>query len=303
MDPNPTTPLVLLGAGASAPAGVPLATEMTNKMAERLSGVHRDALSVLVGGLQMMAGRDEAPLVAIDVEQVMSAARLLGDRSNAALAPFVGAWHPLIEALDRERLGLRTASAIRAASPNAPTFGTSPDFFQFGNVFGSPFNNSQGNSVEREIKDTREKIGRIVEAWARHSLLQPDGAVFRELSVILTSLLVEFAYISEPAKVEYLTPLVEGARNAPLTVATLNYDNSVELSAANRTVACNTMINDWRLSGELPNPVGALELLKLHGSIDWLWDQQFDPAGPLSRRSLYTITLNEEAVAEWRNEP
>jgi hypothetical protein len=52
--------VVLLGAGASAPACVPVAAEMTRRMADALNSpettaTHR-ALAVIVGGLQMGAG-------------------------------------------------------------------------------------------------------------------------------------------------------------------------------------------------------------------------------------------------------
>ena len=93
-------PLVLLGAGASAPAGVPTAVEMTRRMMEacRQDAQHDylRALSAIYGGLQMGLGQSEVPrLGGPDVEQVLNAASLLGDRFNLEFAPFVATWHPI----------------------------------------------------------------------------------------------------------------------------------------------------------------------------------------------------------------
>jgi hypothetical protein len=54
-----------------------------------------------------------------------------------------------------------------------------------------------------------------------------------------------------------------------LTVATLNYDNSIELLTNTKKVACSTGIENWSKSGSFGEIDNGVLLLKLHGSIDW----------------------------------
>jgi hypothetical protein len=99
--------IVLLGAGASQPAGVPTALEMTGRMLakfrdDRLQRLYLRTTKMIVGALQMAAGaRREEPNSNIDIEQVLSAAKLLGTRFDTELSPFVGGWHPFLEELER----------------------------------------------------------------------------------------------------------------------------------------------------------------------------------------------------------
>jgi hypothetical protein len=307
-------PLVLLGAGASQPAGVPVATEMTLMMAEKLPSRAQRAFTFIVGGLQQVARHGERALPAIDVEQVMSAARLLGNRSDAALFPFVGTWHPMVEMLDRELLAEISAAAIRRSASPANPFSLSLSYLAgAGNYLpGNPIYPTgnfadvagivMGSDGERAAQLVKEHLGAVIETWARQLLLQPDGAIFRELSSQLTSLLMSFAFVTDTAKVEYLAPLVERARAAPLTVVTLNYDNSIELCAQQHEVRCNDGLSHWREHAILPPaPEKGIELLKLHGSINWLWDVVYPR--PVSRRALTTTKLNETVVANLRAEP
>jgi hypothetical protein len=58
-DPVAPRRMVLLGAGASAPAGIPTAVEMTRKTAALLEDTTlRRAFNVVAGGIQMGAGWD-----------------------------------------------------------------------------------------------------------------------------------------------------------------------------------------------------------------------------------------------------
>lgn len=75
--------------------------------------------------------------------------------------------------------------------------------------------------------------------------------------------------LTNPEKVAYLNPLVRSAERRSLTVATLNYDLTVEMAAQAAGVACDTGIRDWANQWELSWPSSGIKLLKLHGSIDW----------------------------------
>ena len=84
------TTIVLLGAGASFPAGIPTAIAMTDRMLEMFGddALQRHYLSVarmIIGALQMSAGvRREESSANIDIERVLSAVKLLGTRLTAS---------------------------------------------------------------------------------------------------------------------------------------------------------------------------------------------------------------------------
>jgi hypothetical protein len=54
-----------------------------------------------------------------------------------------------------------------------------------------------------------------------------------------------------------------------VTVATLNYDLSVETAAQSAHIACDTGIESWLFNDHLDWRGDGVKLLKLHGSIDW----------------------------------
>lgn len=73
-------------------------------------------------------------------------------------------------------------------------------------------------------------------------------------------------------EVQYLLPLVRHGRGpGGLTVATLNYDRSVEIACETAKIGCSTGIERWIEKGDWPRPDRGVRLLKLHGSIDWAW--------------------------------
>jgi hypothetical protein len=96
--------MLLLGAGASREAGVPLAREMSQKILDSLSwsGHSSHVLRFVLGGLLFQAGVNGAnPLDSADVEELFSAVDLLAERRQLEIAPFIGTWHRTVESLDR----------------------------------------------------------------------------------------------------------------------------------------------------------------------------------------------------------
>lgn len=97
--------LLLLGAGASAEPGLPIATEMT----KRLIGVVEDqgdpaltkALSFVIGGIHFLQGiRGRFPDGNTNIEDVASTVDLLLGRRSHQLTPFVGAWNAVFHEVD-----------------------------------------------------------------------------------------------------------------------------------------------------------------------------------------------------------
>src|SRR5580700_11174694 len=99
----------LLGAGASADAGIPLAREMTRHFTRDDSPV-RDfellpLLRYVVGGLLFQeAARGHDPHESADVEELFTVVKMLHERHESPLNPFVSSWAPLLEQLAEPRL-------------------------------------------------------------------------------------------------------------------------------------------------------------------------------------------------------
>jgi len=92
-------------------------------------------------------------------------------------------------------------------------------------------------------------------------------------------------------RVSYLEPLARFAADSRrATIATLNYDLSVEGAAEGAGIEVHTGIDHWVDSGTWDWPKRGVRLLKLHGSIDWAWED--DPAedGRLPSRYIRRVS-------------
>jgi hypothetical protein len=122
---DPDNSLVLLGAGASCPAGVPTALAMTSKMLEQfgddeLQRLYLRATRALIGGLQLASGvRGGVSGSDVDIEKVMSAAQLLSTRFDTEIVPFVGGWHPFLGELERAYIAIPFRDIVKTAGANA----------------------------------------------------------------------------------------------------------------------------------------------------------------------------------------
>jgi NAD-dependent SIR2 family protein deacetylase len=97
-----------------------------------------------------------------------------------------------------------------------------------------------------------------------------EGEVFAETAELMIRALADIVWIDSAERVQHLKPLIALlATQQQLTVATLNYDNGVELLATSAGVSCTTGIDEWSKSGSFGRGDDGILLLKLHGSIDW----------------------------------
>jgi hypothetical protein len=103
-----------------------------------------------------------------------------------------------------------------------------------------------------------------------------------------------------PKDVNYLTPLVEAGRVNPLTIATLNYDLSIEQSAETAEIACATGVEGWINTGRWDWPSAGIRLLKLHGSINWIWAETQNRPGHLPQRAIF---LDHELENDYNSQP
>jgi hypothetical protein len=111
------------------------------------------------------------------------------------------------------------------------------------------------------------------------------GRIFEAVSSTMIQLLIQFVWIDrkDSARVKHLEPILNLLKTQQrLTIATLNYDNTIELLAESHNVPCNVGIEDWSQKGHFQTYPDGLSLLKLHGSIDWLLeDGRTTPERPL----------------------
>jgi hypothetical protein len=81
-------------------------------------------------------------------------------------------------------------------------------------------------------------------------------------------------WVDDSQTVGYLYPIVELLhRQRRLVVASLNYDNTLELLFSFHHLDLWTGIEEWSESKTLTAPKEGCSLLKLHGSIDWILDE------------------------------
>jgi len=245
--------VVLLGAGASVQAGVPSSVPMTERISQLIdtpSGRYRgtaQALNFTIGAMIAHAtARGLSPYAGIDVESLLSAVQALTKRDTAELAPFVGSWASALE-------------VIGSPSSFPPSFKDN-----WNKAVDSPF----PTDLERLFKTA-------VEAATKTG----DSAVFQTLETGIIESLKILLNVG-PESVEYLAPLLN-ADSAPLRIATLNYDRSIEQLADRAGRQLDTGITSWAgRYGWSFSPNADIHLLKLHGSIDW---ELFWEPGPWDR--------------------
>ena len=205
----------------------------------------------------------------VDIEQLFSAVQLLAERQTLEVAPFIEAWKPEVEQLDRRTAGW-------------PSF------------LGS-------NLIEAIGKGDASKAERLLREAIQAEIGKGTGKVYRTLLDHMTMALRRVVHIDSPEKVDYLRPIVELARRRrTLIVATLNYDRSIELACRSAELPCSTSISSWSESGRLTTPETGVYLLKLHGSIDWYLDDSNRSGRQSGGLPQTTVGESEDPVTDRR---
>lgn len=115
--------------------------------------------------------------------------------------------------------------------------------------------------IDKQIKSSRSRSGK--------------GRVFDRTTKLMIAALKDLVWIEDANKVVYLSPILNLLeKQERLVIATLNYDNTVELLASSQGFSCNTGISSWSANGRFDLSSPGLHLLKLHGSIDWLRNER-----------------------------
>ncbi|MCX7013831.1 MAG: SIR2 family protein [Candidatus Sumerlaeota bacterium] len=334
-----TPEMILLGAGASVPAGIPDSNNMMRVIRERYkkSEYFRDLFNYVNAVLySQKALRNEDPPTPIDIEEFFSAVMLLANRATCDAAPFVGSWDSRIERLDQPIYSISDGlyfnihqSAFRHILGEMRKAIERSGFGEIDRVLDDLLNASRTqrldarvsgrNSVGKEIKgylrgvfekvsenilgdgglrDAEEFKEEFIEA-VKEITKPGQGALLRLFSDWIIHHLVELLNVDSGTKVQYLCPLLNpleqcGGAQSGLTIATLNYDTTIEILAEACGVRCDTGFEAWSETGEFPTEGPGLHLLKLHGSIDWrLVPRWVKKDGPLPQSRVEKIETEE----------
>lgn len=249
---------VLLGAGASRDAGLPLTSELAEVVLQRLSGSVSggdrrpdwlDALNFTYGAMVSHRSRDGSnPLDAVNIETLISALRLLKRPESHEAAPFVESW--------RE-------PTLRSGFARADTH-TSHRLVENLNV---ALGLAGGNS--RDARQAAINVGYYIAEIAEFARTPTRGSAFSEADRRVTEILGSILVPSR--SVAYLYPLADLAlrQQGGLDILTLNYDLAVETAMSERSIAVDRGLRDWpehRVTYQTRSP---LRLHKMHGSLDW----------------------------------
>jgi SIR2-like domain len=236
-------PLVLLGAGASVEAGVPATFTMTEKLVAAIGQLPHStiaqALNFVCGALMSHdSAQGKSPYIGPDVERVFAAVELLAERNELEVTPFVSTWHQGVDAWDKK---------------------AAPPFFEHN------FQQALAGRVGRRVQP-------LIEGLISSMTNPGTGEVYKYLAREMIDHLRKIVappYVS----LSYLVPLISAASSpGGITIATLNYDLTIEQACHEAEISADTGIERWIKERQWNWADDGVRLLKLHGSIDWCWE-------------------------------
>lgn len=247
---------VLLGAGASVDAGLPLTNQLAAQILDELNSSPMPVRGGPVGDvtpvINFVYGRIVAhnadvganPRQSVNIERLISSLRFLRSRDQHEASLFVSRWNTgndVVREVELSASGWRLADAVRKVD--------------------------QGPQSEQQLLDA------VVEV-ARAAVNRPSTYVFelaeKEVRKRVSKIL------SQIDDVSYLNPLFDVAKTQDrgLDIITLNYDLVVETAAQSVGVSVDRGLSSWRPGSriEFSRERGQVNLYKVHGSIDWRGD-------------------------------
>lgn len=241
--------VVLLGAGASKPADLPLASELTDRaLAAARDSPRSRTLSFVVTAMMLEeVRRGSSGAQKPGIEQVVSAVELLANRASLEVTAFIRDWDVDVERSEHmpSEIGDYTAERLRSALQKDERFRSRGLHSELQQVL---------TQIIRESQPRRIPAFESLYTWLM-------GQVPIELK------------LSAGADVSYLVPIVRWSMDSGGVIATLNYDETIETAAAVVGGEYGRYVDDWNATGELSTPpLGTARLLKIHGSVDWVFD-------------------------------
>ena len=295
-------------------------------------------LAFVIGGLLFKRGMEgeDALTAGVNVEELFNAVQLLAERGRLEASPFVGSWHAVVDELDQidppepslsaihRAIQRGVAEQVKAAIPShvgglaASDIDRNLQSAVMGMVQGRSATSGSFSSLSHAVDkylseyikrwtenlrnttpynfELERELGKLADQRPRPG----QGRVFESVAEHMIRTLIEIVWIKDPEKVKYLDPLVTLPSTRKLTViATLNYDNTIELAASTAGVPCDTGIGGWSQTGKFSfNPAG-ISLLKLHGSIEWEQDW-LTTSGQLRHLQVRLVDLTDKRRMGYR---
>lgn len=280
----------LLGAGASAGLGIPTSFDLTKTLYDKVTTEYNafsKLLAIVIAGLSLRkAVSGASPFDQINVEEVVSAVKLISERNRLEVSPFVNSWNPDIEELDKNvgqfKQGIHDAfskfaagidktvdsAAQRAVLTAIDEAKRKTSFSNFG-VF------SQVHGIDKHSIVSGSHSAAIAMSEVIGSQLKShQGRGFLDLYTIMHALLVKIMWLDEHQVSEHLTGVISLGQTRNVDIFTLNYDNTIELAAKTNFVDCyDGFLTDGVFSGQWSESDKGINLYKLHGSVTWLSDE------------------------------
>lgn len=272
-------PAVLLGAGASIPADLPAARDLTRRAMEAtVREPHARVLHFVVTALRLhdvRTGNQDYLEDDPGIERLVSAVELLASRADLEVTPFVRDWDPMVDELERDPsppfLGERNSKQLIEKIIQASVAGAT------GRSGGSSYRN-----LDRQL------IALIKEATT-----VGRKPVFAQLHDQLVERLGTDLRLDSEASTSYLNPLLAYMASTGGSIATLNYDLTVETAAGAAGYQLNRLVDSWSETGRLARNGAGIPYMKLHGSVDW----------ELTGDGDELILTGDERRHAWNNSP
>lgn len=252
---------MLLGAGASFDAGIPLTAALTEQV---LASVNQSpqagepwvkAINFAHAAMYSYAARDGSnPIGMVNIERLISALRLLRGREGHEAAPFVSSWRDPI--LPEGRVYADKWDSDRFVRNLSQALGLD--------------GNDRGGHAATSRQAAIDNIGYFIAEFAEGAKKPVRRSDYRDADLKVLRLLGTLLRVRAP--VDYLYPMVDLAltQHDGLDVVTLNYDLAVEQAADERSVPIDRGVGDWpRERIEFDVTAQKLRLHKIHGSLDW----------------------------------
>ena len=268
----------------------------------------------------------------VNIEDLFNAVQILADRENLEAAPFIASWHNLVDHFDRydapQSDGLHRAIHESLTKQLVAAFSEEPASFDSrriddavasalqlrgcalhrgsGTYYSS--NGGVGDAIASYLKlptnQWRARLSSVPSSFSFDREFRRDrpagrasgGKQIASVNEHMIRTLAEIVWIDDVQRVAYLEPIIRLAKQQRrLVIATLNYDNAVECLAEGTegSVACNTGIDTWPTSGHFEPTADGIHLLKLHGSIDWVYAAKPRQAGAIPQTIVTKVAAGE----------
>ena len=265
--------LFILGAGASADAGLPTANQLMDYIIEDFRSVNSyyggrffRVLEYINSSIKKYRSSQEGFYQPIfDIEEVVTILTFLRDREILEVAPFVTQWDKGVLVLDDPDFNSNSNSWVdKLLAENGKSF---PNRNAFIKAFAEGVRSTSGQASNSGV--------------FQHLLIE----LYRQMRLRLN--------LSSNIDLLYLSKLAKFAQKSSSSICTLNYDKSFETASSAVNISCDTGISNWEKSGLLEFDLNKIKYLKIHGSIDWI-RKNYKPgnSGQLSNYPLIEVNEN-----------